>query len=294
MQQLKKFGDGLPQEGTSPKTNNHATQEYSTNTLQKQTYKVALTWLFRGVHLVPLQPQSKCLVAGFGPYSKHITSESDAWFWFQERRCNLALVTGGGVIVLDFDRLADYTAWRLAWPGLVGTYTEKTRRGVHVFLAGDSNSGDGAGFEVKGRGAVVMSAPSVHPGGVQYVPLDPGARILEVPANFPLLSDQSKRVQPVKRKPTRYKGRDTVSRIKAAYPVLDLAQDLTRLRSRDGRWWHGRCPFHDDKSPSFWVDAVRNLWGCYACKVHGDIINLYAQAHNVPVRDAIAAMAVTL
>lgn len=289
----KKAGSDFAPEVTTPKTKLQPTGNYNTVISQTQVYRVAVAWLFRGVRLVPIQPRSKCLVAGFGPYSQHITTEDAAWFWFQERACNLGLVTGGGLVILDFDQVKDYDAWRLAWPGLASTYTELTARGAHVFLAGESASGQLAGgVEVKGRGAVVMSAPSVHPGGVKYKPVNQEAVILPVPANFPLLSDSSK---PLSKKSTLpLSGKDTIARIKAAFPVLDLAQTLTPLRSKDDRWWHGRCPFHDDKQASFWVDAQRGLWGCYACQVRGDIINLYAHSQGLSVNNAIAALAVAL
>ncbi|MEJ5311749.1 MAG: CHC2 zinc finger domain-containing protein [Anaerolineae bacterium] len=271
-------------------TENGADCQYSTTVLKTQ-YQVAVNWLLRGVALVPLQPKSKCIIAGFGAYSEQITTEEQAWFWFQERCCNLAVVTGNGLIVLDFDRRDDYEAWRASWPGLAATYTELTARGAHVFLAGESASGKVGSFEVKGRGAVVMSSPSIHPSGFEYHPLDPGAQIKHVPADFPLLSEHP---QVLSKGSTPGYGKDVLTRIKTAYSLLDLAQSLTRLRSGDGRWWHGRCPFHEDKKPSFWVDSKRGLWGCYACNVHGDVINLYAQVHGLAVQEAIKRMAVGL
>ncbi len=292
MCELKKGGavNASPCADNPNKPENRQSQ-YSTTVLQKQ-YQVALTWLFRGVPLVPLQPRSKCIVQGFGPYSQHITTEDAAWFWFHERQSNLALVTGAGLVILDFDRREDYDAWRAAWPGLSESYTELTHRGVHVFLAGESASGKlHGGIEVKGRGAVVMSSPSIHPSGFEYHPIDKSAAILQVPAEFSLLSESPKQKPLSKASYPPTNGKDTLSRIKAAYPVLDLAQSMTRIKSKDGRWWHGRCPFHDDKRPSFWVDAVRGLWGCHACNVRGDVINLYALKHGLSIQDAIKAMA---
>lgn len=288
---LKKGGAMIPTPEIMTPTSTESVEHCSTEVLQMQ-YLVGASWLLRGIPLVPLQPKSKSLVAGFGPYSQHITTEDAAWFWFQERRCNLALVTGAGLVVLDFDRREDYDAWRASWPGLATTYTELTPRGAHVFLAGDSASGKlPGGIEVKGRGAVVMSSPSIHPSGFEYVPLDPDAAIQQIPAEFPLLSESVKQKPLSKTSYSPTHGKDTLSRIKAAYPILDLAESLTQIRSKDGRWWHGRCPFHDDKTPSFWVDSERGLWGCFACKVHGDVVNLYAIEHGLSIRDAIKAMA---
>ncbi len=287
MHGLKKGGVAVvfSLETATPQPENGQSQ-YTT----KSTYEHALFWLLRGIPLVPLQPRSKSLVPGFGAYSKQITTEAEAWYWFGERTCNLAVVTGGGLVVLDFDQVDDYAAWCVSWPELADTYTERTARGMHVFIAGDSASGRlPGGIEIKGRGAVVMSAPSVHPSGFVYHPVDQHAQVKHAPQGFPLLSDP---LETLSKGSTRAGGgKDTLTRIKAAYSVLDLAQSLTRLKSRDGRWWHGRCPFHEDSEPSFWVDAKRGLWGCYACNVRGDVVNLYAVEHGLSIQDAIRALA---
>ena len=83
---------------------------------------------------------------------------------------------------------------------------------------------------------------------------------------------------------------DIIKRIKAALPIYDCASRLTELKTSDkgaGRWYRGRCPFHDDQNPSFWIDTERNLWGCHACGERGDVINLYAKNKGVTVNQAI-------
>ena len=251
---------------------------------------VALSWLARGVELVPCQPGSKYLVPGFGPRSRRITGAAEAQSWFGDRQANMALVTGGGLVVLDFDDKPTYAAAVDRWPGLGQTYTESTRRGFHVFVAGDSASGIVEGIEVKGSGSVIVSAPSVV-AGVAYRVEVPGA-IAQVPVNFPLLSESLFRLPPV-RPVASVGGADVLARVKAGYSILELAEGLTRLTGGP-RWFHGRCPFHDDGRASFWVDAERGLWGCYACNVKGDVINLWARSKGQTVRQAIKAMAAGL
>ena len=254
----------------------------------------ALRWLERGVPLVPLQPGSKHIVPGFGPYQKQITAPDDAHRWFEERWCNLGLVCGRGLVVLDFDLWFDYEHWREQYPGAAHTYTERTSRGYHVFFAGDGASGDVGPIEVKGRGSVVMVAPSRHPLGKTYRAVDERAVILPVPGRFSLLSEKLSSSSAPSLSKESVNRTDLIGRIKAAVPVLELARASTEMRSRDGRWWHGKCPLHDDKTPSFWVDAERGTWGCWTCKVRGDVINLYARLNRLTVRAAIAALAAGL
>jgi len=65
--------------------------------------------------------------------------------------------------------------------------------------------------------------------------------------------------------------------------------DTSRLRGRKG---HIICPFHSEKSPSFYVDTEKNTWRCFgACSTGGDVINLYAEANGVDNSEAIKQLA---
>ena len=263
----------------------------------------ALRWLEQGVSLLPVQPRSKHLVATFGAYGQRIVSAEDARVWFGERKCNLALVCGsgpgGGLLALDFDDRADYDAWCRANQELARSRTDLTRRGAHVYLwapaFGAVDRAAVPGAEVIHRGHIV-AAPSIHPSGFEYRVADPDALVLPAPASWcsdsktkpglPLLSKSP--ASPVS---ALKDSVDVVTALKLAFPVLDLAQTLTKLSTRDERWWHGSCPFHQDLKPSFWVDAERGQWGCYSCRSSGDVINLFAMAHGLSVNAAIADMA---
>jgi len=62
--------------------------------------------------------------------------------------------------------------------------------------------------------------------------------------------------------------------------------------SADGRWLAARCPFHDDKKPSFWIDVRRQLCGCQVCGMKPmDAVNLYARMHNMSESASVSAMA---
>ena len=77
--------------------------------------------------------------------------------------------------------------------------------------------------------------------------------------------------------------------IDACYEVklTDAVQKLGTQLKKHGAQHIGCCPFHDDHNPSFWVDAKRNLWGCFACGYKGDVINLHARKENRTLQAAI-------
>ena len=93
-------------------------------------------------------------------------------------------------------------------------------------------------------------------------------------------------------------GDDLVSRIKAHWPIVDVAQTFTSLSSKDGKWFSGACPFHGaDPDSHFWVNAEKGVCGCFkgggwsAGGLIGDVINLYAMFYGITSKEAIRQMA---
>jgi DNA primase len=99
----------------------------------------------------------------------------------------------------------------------------------------------------------------------------------------------------------RYRGLSYVRPIdaaKEAVTVIDLADRLTGpggLR-RVGKEWAGRCPLpdHEDRSPSFTVNAEKNVFFCHGCLRGGDVVELARLAWNYDQRDAHVAAAMLL
>ncbi len=96
----------------------------------------------------------------------------------------------------------------------------------------------------------------------------------------------------------RYRGASYVKPIdaaKEAVPIMDLADRLLGpggLR-RVGREWVGRCPLpdHEDRSPSFTVNAEKNVFFCHGCLRGGDVVELARLVWGYDERDAHVAAA---
>ena len=56
----------------------------------------------------------------------------------------------------------------------------------------------------------------------------------------------------------------TVDEVRAASDLVDVVSDRVRLK-KQGQRFVGLCPFHNEKSPSFSVDAAQNLYYCFGC-----------------------------
>lgn len=61
-----------------------------------------------------------------------------------------------------------------------------------------------------------------------------------------------------------------VEQIKDSVDIVPLISELVPLKKRGASHW-GRCPFHQEKSPSFSVSQEKQLFHCFGCKAGGDV-----------------------
>jgi DNA primase len=65
-----------------------------------------------------------------------------------------------------------------------------------------------------------------------------------------------------------------ISAIKLTYPLLEIVERAgVRLKRSGSNRWQGLCPFHEERSPSFFVDVERQRFMCFGCKARGDVID---------------------
>lgn len=58
-----------------------------------------------------------------------------------------------------------------------------------------------------------------------------------------------------------------------------------------GREWKAPCPFHKEKTPSFYVNDEKSFYHCFGCGVHGDAIRWLTDARGMPFMDAVKELA---
>jgi len=79
-----------------------------------------------------------------------------------------------------------------------------------------------------------------------------------------------------------------VERLKAEISVQRLAETRGVELKKHGADLIGRCPFHDDKTPSMVVTPEKNLWHCLgACQAGGTVIDWVMKAEGVSFRHAV-------
>ncbi len=58
-----------------------------------------------------------------------------------------------------------------------------------------------------------------------------------------------------------------------------------------GREFKACCPFHSEKSPSFWVSPDKQFYHCFGCGAHGTVIGFLMQYEKMEFFDAVADLA---
>ena len=58
-----------------------------------------------------------------------------------------------------------------------------------------------------------------------------------------------------------------------------------------GREYRACCPFHDEKTPSFYVNDDKGFYHCFGCSAHGDAIRFLTEARGLPFIDAVRELA---
>jgi DNA primase len=60
---------------------------------------------------------------------------------------------------------------------------------------------------------------------------------------------------------------------------------------RAGREWKAPCPFHNEKTPSFYVNDDKGFYHCFGCSAHGDAIRWMTEQQGLPFIDAVKELA---
>ncbi|HEX6702636.1 MAG TPA: DNA primase, partial [Gaiellaceae bacterium] len=91
----------------------------------------------------------------------------------------------------------------------------------------------------------------------------------------------------------RVAGRITASsidQVKATVNIVDVVSTRTQLR-KSGAGYMGRCPFHEERTPSFSVSPVKGTYHCFGCGVGGDTIRFVQETEQLDFVGAIESLA---
>ncbi len=84
-----------------------------------------------------------------------------------------------------------------------------------------------------------------------------------------------------------------IDELLARVDIVDVIERRVPLK-KAGREWTACCPFHNERSPSFYVSPAKQFFHCFGCGVHGSAIKFLMDYDRLEFPDAVEELAQTV
>ncbi|HMP67189.1 MAG TPA: DNA primase [Candidatus Paceibacterota bacterium] len=81
-----------------------------------------------------------------------------------------------------------------------------------------------------------------------------------------------------------------IEKIKERLGIKEVVETYIKLE-KSGKNYKGRCPFHNEKTPSFFVSPDRDSYYCFGCGEKGDIFSFIQKMESLDFYDALKSLA---
>jgi DNA primase len=83
---------------------------------------------------------------------------------------------------------------------------------------------------------------------------------------------------------------EKIEEVRSASDIVDVISAYVPLKKR-GKSYVGRCPFHQEKTPSFTVSAEKQVYHCFGCGAGGNVFGFVMQFEKVSFVEAVRSLA---
>jgi len=84
---------------------------------------------------------------------------------------------------------------------------------------------------------------------------------------------------------------DSRDRVRDAVDMIAVVSDHTELRRAGASEYVGRCPFHDERTPSFGVNPIEKVYYCFGCQASGDVFTFVMETEGLDFPGALQSLA---
>lgn len=262
-------------------------------------------YLDAGLPVIPIWPDRRKNphLSSIKEYTQRLPTKPEWAGWVRRwPNTNIGLITGyfRNLVGLDFDDELTFDVWRKGSnENLLNTWIVKTKRGYHVWYILRADPGQSRVF-VKGdlevllraKGGYCIVPPSIHYTGKRYHTIT-NAKPMTVDLAAVLSGWSGK--EPQERHSVYRAYIPTSTTVK----IEDLIPPVAKHPNARGAYL-AHCPFHDDKTPSAWINIDEQRFGCNSCwpsreggGIWWDTVNVYAMLKNITNGEAYKLLRVS-
>ena len=84
---------------------------------------------------------------------------------------------------------------------------------------------------------------------------------------------------------------DAAQEVKSKLDVADIVGEYLTLKPAGSGSFKALCPFHQEKTPSFYVNRPRQSWHCFGCDQGGDLISFVMRMEGLEFPEALEHLA---
>jgi DNA primase len=84
-----------------------------------------------------------------------------------------------------------------------------------------------------------------------------------------------------------------IDELLARVDIVDVIERRVPLK-KAGREWTACCPFHNERSPSFYVSPAKQFFHCFGCGAHGSAVKFLMDYERLEFPDAVEELAQTI
>jgi DNA primase len=75
--------------------------------------------------------------------------------------------------------------------------------------------------------------------------------------------------------------------------IVEIIGGRVQLK-KAGREFRACCPFHNEKTPSFWVSPDKQFYHCFGCGAHGTVLGFLMEHDHMAFPEAVEELATRL
>ena len=83
---------------------------------------------------------------------------------------------------------------------------------------------------------------------------------------------------------------EVIEEVRMKNDIVDVVSGYVRIQKKGGNYF-GLCPFHSEKSPSFSVSPVKQMFYCFGCGAGGNVITFVMEYENATFQEAVKMLA---